>query len=268
MLRVVAVAALLLVVVPVEAQQGRVATDYIRVNVEPDFQYRSDQDVRLPLQVRAVRGGVPQPDKVSVEVRTEDGELLSIPGGQGWLQDGVQPFPHVVWINLGQQEVGLYRVIIHAKAGGLERDWKTEFDVVHPPQGYEAALLGATGKAGRFVFEAHDPRHEFTVTMYRGSPSAGHVLEQVQANKTVLAVPYIPGESVSIRVQDENGWRNAENKNTDWSSGITTYPEWVWNPDYQGIQNYKNRSWQEAAISGAILLGVVGAFYVSRRRSA
>ncbi len=269
--RIWAVAALLLfgfIGPVVDAQDARIASNYVRINVEPAFQYRSDQDVVIPVQVRAVRDGVPQSDRVSLEVRTQDGDPLIIPGGQAWLQAGVQPFPGVAWVNLGRQEVGLYRVVFHASAGELERDWLSEFDVVHPPQPYEAALLGAKEKEGRFVFEAHDPNQVFTLTMYRGSPSAGHILEQVESNQTTLDVPYIPGESVSIQVQDEHGWKNSENHHTDWATGFTSYPDWVWNPDYKDIQNYKNRSWQEATISGMILLVLAAAFYVARRRSA
>lgn len=257
-----------LVVVPVGvAQQGRIATDYVRIAVEPEFQYRTDMDVVLPIQVRVVRGGVPQPDRVSLEVRTENGTPYNIPGGQEWLRAGAQPYPSVAYVNLGRLEPGLYRAVIHASSGELERAWLSEFDVVHAPLAYEAALLGAEGKTARFVFEAHDPGDEFTVTMYRDSPTGRVPIYEVTTNKTTLRVPYIPGEAVKIDVADANGWRNYENRETDWRSGITTYYSWTWNPDFDQIENYKAQSWREAVVTGTVLLAVVAAWAWMRRRS-
>src|SRR5688572_25718665 len=109
-----------------------VATSYIRITVEPDFQYRSDQDVVIPVQVRAVRGGVPQGDHVRLEVRDASGQLYDVAGSQEGFQNGVAPYPHVVYVNLGRLPVGLYRATFHAWTGDLQRDWLTEFDVIYP----------------------------------------------------------------------------------------------------------------------------------------
>src|ERR1041385_6656828 len=65
---------LLVLLVGVPAVEGqRVASDYIRIVTQPAFQYRTDQDISIPTQVRLVRGGVPQADLVSLEVRWANG---------------------------------------------------------------------------------------------------------------------------------------------------------------------------------------------------
>ena len=105
------------------------------------------------------------------------------------------------------------------------------------------------------------------MTMYRDSPSGRVPIEQVATNKTVLRVPYIPGEPVKIDITDPNGWRNYENRETDWRTGTTTFHPWVWHPDFDQAENYKAQSWREAVVSGALLLGVVAAWAWMRRRS-
>ena len=244
---------------------GRVATDYIRINVEPDFQYRTDQDVVIPVQVRAVRGGVPLADQVRLELRDDQGRLWPVPGGQEGLQDGVAPYPNVVYVNLGRLEPGLYRVTFNVTMGTLARIWVTEFDVVYPPQPYEATLQGTSGKAAKFIFRAHDEAN-FTVTVYRDGPSGRLVLERVTANRTVLEIPYIPGEGVKVDVEDQHGWRNAGNRFRDWHTGHVTYPPYIWNPDYGQIKNYEYRSWHEALYSGAILAALLVLYFFAVRR--
>jgi hypothetical protein len=245
---------------------GRVATNYIRIVVDPDFQYRTDQDVILPLQARVVRGGVPQTDLVHLELRDTNGSIHPIPGGQAWLNAGVAPYPGIAYVNLGRLEPGLYRVNFHAWTQDLNRDWPTEFDVVYPPKPYEAALEGTHGNQARFVFKAHEAADNFTLTMYRDTESGRIILEHLTTNHTTLDVPYIPGESVKIDVEDQNGWKNAENRFHDWQNGVVTYPPYTWNPDYKQIQNYQVRSWQNAITAAFVLAALGGIYVVARRR--
>lgn len=250
------------------AQTGRLATDYIRVVTAPAFQYRSDQDVLIPMQARIVRGGVPQAGLVHFEVRTQAGALFPVPGGQDDYRNGTQPYPHVTTLGLGRLEPGLYRVTLHLWGGGLERDWPVEFDVVYPPRPYSAALLGAPENAARFVFHAADARDNFTLTMYRDDSTGSVVLARVVTNAATLAVPYVPGESVKITVTDPHGWQNSQNAVTD-ATGFTTYPPYTWNPDYGQITNYQRHSWIEEGTAGAVLiLGFLALVLVQRRRRA
>jgi hypothetical protein len=244
-----------------------VATDYIRVVTQPAFQYRSDQDVEIPMQARIVKGGVPQAGLVHFEVRA-NGAPFPVPGGQDDWRNGTRPYPHVTSLNLGRLEPGLYRVTLHLWGGGLERDWPVEFDVVHPPRPYSATLLGAGDNAARFVFRAGDARDNFTLTMYRDSPTGAVVLARVVTNGTTLAVPYVPGESVKISVTDRHGWQNTQNAVQD-ASGFTSYPPYTWNPDYKQIANYQRHSWIEEGTAGLVLiLGFLALVFVQRRRRA
>jgi hypothetical protein len=257
---------LLLLVPVVEAQAGRVATDYIRVVTQPAFQYRSDQEVSIPMQARIVKGGVPQPGLVHFEVRAQNGTPLPVPGGQEDWRGGVAPYPHTTDLNLGRLEPGLYRVTVHLWGGGLERDWGVEFDVVYPPQPYSATLLGADGHGARFVFQAHDPRDQFTLTVYRDGEAGAAVLQRVTTNATTLRVPYVPGQAVKITVTDPHGWQNSENEQRD-ATGAASYPAYVWNPDYKQIENYQRQSWMEELTAGAVLVVLVVLLVMVRRRA-
>jgi hypothetical protein len=257
----------LLVVAPVvEAQVGRVATDYIRITTQPAFQYRSDQDVLIPLQARVVHGGVPQPDFIHLEVRTPQGQPVNVTGAAG-LRDGVAPYPHVVNLDLGRLEPGLYRITVHATGGGLSRDWPVEFDVVYPPRPYSATLLGTHDNQARFVFRAHDARDNFTLTLYRDGDAGPVILQQVTTNRTTLDVPYIPGQSIKVSVTDPHGWKNSQNALRDLASGFVTYPPYEWNPDYRQITNYQRHSWTSALAAGAILVVGFGLLLLRRRRA-
>lgn len=256
----------LLLVVGVEAQPGRVASDYIRIATQPDFQYRTDQDVLIPVQARIVRGGVPQSASIHLEVRTTDGTAFPVPGGQADLRDGIPAYPRILHLNLGRLDPGLYRVVLHVWGDGLERDWPVEFDVVYPPEPYSAILVEARGNEGRFLFRAHRDVN-FTLTMYRDGSNGPTILTRITTNATTLRVPYIPGESIKITVQDPHGWTNTENTYHD-DSGYASYPPYIWNPDYRQITNYQRHSWQETLTAGVVLAGLLVLLVLVRRRQA
>jgi hypothetical protein len=257
---------MLLLMPAVEAQPGRIATDYIRVVTQPAFQYRSDQDVVVPMQARIVKAGIPQAALVHFEVRTPNGTAFPVP--QDDWRGGVAPYPHVTSINLGRLEPGLYHLTLHLWGGGLERDQGFEFDVVYPPQAYTATLLGADGHGARFVFKAHDPHDQFTLTLYRDGEGAAVVLQRLTTNETTLQVPYVPGQAVKVSVTDPHGWQNSQNEQRD-ANGATAYPPYVWNPDYKQITNYQRHSWQESLTAGLVLLvGCLLLVILARRRTA
>jgi hypothetical protein len=255
----------LLLAAPAAEAQARVATDYIRIVTQPAFQYRSDQDVLIPLQARVVHGGVPQPDLVRLEIRTPEGKPINVTGADA-LRQGVAPYPHIVNLDLGRLEPGLYRITVHASGGGLERDWPVEFDVVYPPRPYTAVLVGTHDNQARFLFRAQDARDNFTLTLYRDGDAGPLILQKVTTNATTLDVPYVPGQNVKITVADIHGWKNSQNRHQD-ATGFISYPPYQWNPDYTQITNYQRHSWTETLTAGLVL--VVGfALLLLRRRTA
>jgi hypothetical protein len=257
---------LLILLVGIPAVEGqRVASDYIRIVTQPAFQYRTDQDISIPTQVRLVRGGVPQADLVSLEVRWANGTPYPV---QDAALRAVAPYPHIAHLNLGRLGAGLYRINLHATAGGLERDWPVEFDVVYPPRAYSASLVGTHDNQARFLFKAHTRGDNFTLTMYRDSDEGAIPLRTVVTDEAELEVPYVPGQSVKISVRDRNGWLNADNGLTDWQTGLTSYPPYVWNPDYKQITNYQRHSWTEFATAGAIVLAGFALIFSRMRRRA
>ncbi|MCA1810794.1 MAG: hypothetical protein LC623_02150, partial [Halobacteriales archaeon] len=136
------------------------------------------------------------------------------------------------------------------------------------PRAYTAALLGSDDHTARFVFRAADARDNFTLTMFRDSPTGSVVLARMVTNETTLAVPYAPGESVKISVTDPHGWQNTQNAVAD-ASGFTSYPPYTWNPDYKQISNYQRHSWIEEGTAGFVLiLGFLALIFVQRRRRA
>jgi hypothetical protein len=266
-MRALVLASLALCLLLPAAESQRVATDYIRIVTQPAFQYRADQDVEIPAQVRLVRGGVPQPDLVSLEVRWANGTAYPNPDA-ATLKAGVAPYPRITTLNLGRLEPGLYRINVHAASGGLARDWPVEFDVVHPPREYSASLVGTHDSQGRFLFKAHERGDNFTLTMYRDSDAGIIPLRTVTTDEAELEVPYIPGQTVKISVRDRNGWLNAENGFTDWQTGFTSYPPYAWNPDYKQITNYQRHSWTEFATAGGLVLASFAVVAVWLRRRA
>jgi len=258
----------LVLLVPGVVAQGPVAQDYIRVVPLPAFQYRSDQAVSIPVQVRIVHGGVPQAALVHFEVRNPNGTLFPVPSGQDDWRAGVPPYPHTTDLNLGHLAPGLYRITLHLWGNGLERDLTVEFDVVYPPEPYTATFLDAGDHAARFTFRAHDPGAQFTLTMYRDGADGPTALQRIQTNATTLMVPYVPGESVKITVADPHGWMNSQNAQLD-ATGQASYPPYVWNPDYKQISNYQRQAWTQQVAAGAVLIaGVLLLVALARRRHA
>lgn len=244
---------------------GKVSDDYVRVSAEPDFQYRADQDVLVPMQFLAVRGSVPQQDLVAVSFWNEDKtQRITIPGGQDWLR-GVRPYPDVVNVNFGKMDPGLYRVRIEADAGELHKTQLVEWSVVKPPYRYAATLQEKGGNEAEFFLQGHEPGAVFQVQVYRDGGGGRIVLATHTGNNVTAPVPYIPGEPVKVDVTGPNGWLNYENKQTDLLTGRTITSPWVHYPDYKLAQNFRDASFQQAVGAGVIFLVLIGAVLAAWR---
>lgn len=268
-----ALAALLLIgsvlAAPALAQSG--PSTYVHMAAQPDFQYSSDKDVSVPFQAMLVRDNVPQGDPVRITVQARSGGIFPVKAAEHLVQ-GVAPYPSTNTLNLGKLDAGLYQLNVIASAGGQSKTFYLDFAVTLPPTGYEGILRGK-GADAVFAFEPHktDANKTFTIRVYRDSAGGRVVLEEVTTyERTTVAVPSIPGEPVKVEVEGPNKWLNYGNKQTDWVTGASSFPAWVWFPDYDQVQQVRDRSpWVIAGVgllNAAMLTVLVVAIKGYRQR--
>lgn len=269
MIRAIALLALLVplaLAMPAEAQ----ASTYVHVITAPEFQYRTDEDVRVRFQAQLVQGNVPTDEPVRIRVTDRTGTAFPVQQ-EAYLSGGVAPYPSINHLVFGRLDAGLYELTVHATAGGQSKTHGLSFSVVLPPLRYDADLV-ATGDGGAdFIIRPRDPG-TYTVTVYQDGPGGRvrldtHTLEGPGDNATRIQVPYVQGSATKVEVEDPHGWFNYDNQYRDPVTGARTYGPWVWNPEYYQIDQVQDAQPQRLIVAGILIgLATVATILFLRRR--
>lgn len=229
-----------LLLLPAAASQTT-SGNFLHVQSYPEYQYSTDEDVRVEFKATFYRSNTPQDVQVIVDILHANRTPVDLPGGQERFQDGVRPHPATNEINFGQLDAGLYEIILQAKAGGLTKLHKFSFAVTPPPVEFEGTLQGHRDDSATYKLKSDGGT--FRVVVFSLSDGAKRVhSERVVEGNASIKIPYVKGQPVFIHVIDEHDW-------------VTEEPAWY--PDFADTQNYKRVQPWNALIAGGLLLATI-----------
>lgn len=232
------------------------ADTYVHMGLQPEFQYRDDQDVKVRLQAIYVKNDVPTDHALTVNVKL-NGETYKLANAEKF-SNGVNA-RDIHHLNFGQLDAGFYEAQITVQSNGETRTRSVDLSVTKPPISYTGTLQGK-GRDAVFLFHTSSD-DTFTIRTYYNGPLGKTILEETRTNKSMeIEVAGIKDTVTLVEVEGPNGWLNHANKQRNPLTGETTTTPWTWFPDVENTEQFQRLRLNNAIVLGGVIaaIGITG----------